>query len=84
MLVLSEPKDLNTVNPPTLNWAAKLQQVTPRSWASFSTRRGVNVHRIPESEVSVGAAGHKHLATGREAAGHNTGLAHCTASVKRR
>ena len=37
--------------------------------------------RIPQFEVSVGAAGRKHLATGREAACHNTGLAHCTASV---
>lgn len=37
--------------------------------------------RIPQFEVSAGAAGHKHLTTGREAAGHDTGLAHCTASV---
>lgn len=40
----------------------------------------VDVH-IPQFEVSLGAAGHEHLATGREAAGHDTGLAHCAASV---
>lgn len=40
----------------------------------------VDVH-VPEFEVSLGAAGHKHLATRREAAGHNTGLAHCAASA---
>ena len=37
--------------------------------------------RVPEFEVPTGAAGHKHLAAGREAAGHDTGLAHFTASV---
>lgn len=37
--------------------------------------------RVPEFEVSAGAAGHKHLAAGGEAAGHNTGLADRTASV---
>lgn len=36
--------------------------------------------RFPEFEVSAGAAGHKHLAAGREAAGHDTGLADRTAS----
>lgn len=40
-----------------------------------------DVH-IPEFEVSIGAAGHEHLATGREAAGHNTGLAHCAAAAQ--
>lgn len=43
----------------------------------------VDVH-VPEFEVPAGAAGHKHLATGREAAGHDTGLAHFTASVHSR
>lgn len=39
----------------------------------------VNV-RIPEFEIPVGAASDKHLAAGREAAGHHTGLAHRAAS----
>lgn len=39
--------------------------------------------QIPEFQVSVGAAAHKHLPTGREAAGHNTGLTHNTATVHR-
>lgn len=30
---------------------------------------------VPEFDVSVGAAGHKHLAAGRKAAGHHAGLA---------
>lgn len=36
---------------------------------------------IPQLEVSVGAAGHKHLATWGEAAGHHTGLADLAAPV---
>lgn len=39
---------------------------------------------IPEFQVSAGAAGHKHLAAGGEAAGHHTGLADRTASVNNR
>lgn len=35
--------------------------------------------RVPQFEVSAGAAGHKHLATGREAARRNAGLTHCAA-----
>lgn len=30
---------------------------------------------VPEFDVSVGAAAHKHLAAGRKAAGHHAGLA---------
>lgn len=36
--------------------------------------------RIPEFQVSVSAAGDKHLAAGGEAAGHHAGLADRTAS----
>lgn len=37
--------------------------------------------RVPQLEVSVGAAGHKHLATWGEAAGHHTGLTDLQAPV---
>lgn len=36
--------------------------------------------RVPEFDVSVGAAGHEHLVAGRKAAGHHTGLADRAAS----
>lgn len=39
----------------------------------------VDVH-IPQFKVSVSAASHEKLATRREAASHNAGLAHCAAS----
>lgn len=37
--VLVEMTLYKTEHPPILNWGAKLQQVTPRSWASFSACR---------------------------------------------
>lgn len=40
-----------------------------------------DVH-VPQFEVSVGAAGHEHLATGRETAGRDAGLAHCDAALR--
>lgn len=36
--------------------------------------------RFPQLEISMGAAGHKHSAAWREAAGDDAGLADCTAS----
>lgn len=36
--------------------------------------------RVPEFDVSVGAAAHEHLVAGREAAGHHTGLTDRAAS----
>lgn len=40
--------------------------------------------RVPEFDVSVGAAAHEHLIAGRKAAGHHTGLADRAASGNRR
>lgn len=37
--------------------------------------------RVPEFDVSVGAAAHEHLVAGGEAAGHHTGLADRAASA---